>query len=156
MRKRRYQKGALSGTMDYIKLLPQAQDIPSIMETYIFIFFQNPYELTPSVQFARQGGQIWMRCYYAEKAGYGLGDALHMIKRLRDCWRAKKAMEDYKNILLGVLIISKRKQVKWVSNKSLKRILKSRSAPGLGRMLPNLHILFDTVFRAISAANRRP
>ena len=147
-------KRTLSGTMDYIKLLPQAfKDIPGIMKHTFSSASKSIQSLAPSVRNLQdEVDQYKDALYYAEKAGYGLGDAPY-DKALAGLQRAKKAMQDYKKKLLGV-DNEQNKASKSGSklNKSLKGTEKaSRGARiGLGRMLAT-SILFSTVFRAISA-----
>lgn len=147
-------KRTLSGTMDYIKLLPQAfKDIPSIMKHTFSSASKSIQSLTPSVRNLQDEVDRYKDAlYYAEKAGYGLGDAPY-DKALAGLQRAKKAMQDYKKKLLGVDNVQKKASKSGSKlNKSLKGTEKaSRGARmGLGRMLAT-SILFSTVFRAISA-----
>lgn len=147
-------KRTLSGTMDYIKLLPQAfKDIPSIMKHTFSSASKSIKSLTPSVRNLQDEVDRYKDAlYYAEKAGYGLGDAPY-DKALAGLQRAKKAMQDYKKKLLGVDNEQKKASKSGNKlNKSLKGTEKaSRGARmGLGRMLAT-SILFSTVFRAISA-----
>lgn len=147
-------KRTLSGTMDYIKLLPQAfKDIPSIMKHTFSSASKSIQNLTPSVRNLQDEVDRYKDAlYYAEKAGYGLGDAPY-DKALAGLQRAKKAMQDYKKKLLGVDNEQKKASKSGSKlNKSLKGTEKaSRGARiGLGRMLAT-SILFSTVFRAISA-----
>lgn len=147
-------KRTLSGTMDYIKLLPQAfKDIPSIMKHTFLSASKSIQSLTPSVRNLQDEVDRYKDAlYYAEKAGYGLGDAPY-DKALAGLQRAKKAMQDYKKKLLGVDNEQKKASKSGSKlNKSLKGTEKaSRGARiGLGRMLAT-SILFSTVFRAISA-----
>ena len=147
-------KRTLSGTMDYIKLLPQAfKDIPSIMKHTFSSASKSIKSLTPSVRNLQDEVDRYKDAlYYAEKAGYGLGDAPY-DKALAGLQRAKKAMQDYKKKLLGVDNEQKKASKSGSKlNKSLKGTEKaSRGARmGLGRMLAT-SILFSTVFRAISA-----
>lgn len=147
-------KRTLSGTMDYIKLLPQAfKDIPSIMKHTFSSASKSIKSLTPSVRNLQDEVDRYKDAlYYAEKAGYGLGDAAY-DKALAGLQRAKKAMQDYKKKLLGVDNEQKKASKSGSKlNKSLKGTEKaSRGARmGLGRMLAT-SILFSTVFRAISA-----
>lgn len=147
-------KRTLSGTMDYIKLLPQAfKDIPSIMKHTFSSASKSIQSLTPSVRNLQDEVDRYKDAlYYAEKAGYGLGDAPY-DKALAGLQRAKKAMQDYKKKLLGVDNEQKKASKSGSKlNKSLKDTEKaSRGARmGLGRMLAT-SILFSTVFRSISA-----
>lgn len=147
-------KRTLSGTMDYIKLLPQAfKDIPSIMKHTFSSASKSIQSLTPSVRNLQDEVDRYKDAlYYAEKAGYGLGDAPY-DKALAGLQRAKKAMQDYKKKLLGVDNEQKKASKSGSKlNKSLKGTEKaSRGARmGLGRMLAT-SILFSTVFRSISA-----
>lgn len=147
-------KRTLSGTMDYIKLLPQAfKDIPGIMKHTFSSASKSIQSLAPSVRNLQdEVDQYKDALYYAEKAGYGLGDAPY-DKALAGLQRAKKAMQDYKKKLLGVDNEQKKASKSGSKlNKSLKGTEKaSRGARmGLGRMLA-ISILFSTVFRAISA-----
>ena len=147
-------KRTLSGTMDYIKLLPQAfKDIPSIMKHTFSSASKSIQRLTPSVRNLQdEVDRDKDALYYAEKAGYGLGDAPY-DKALAGLQRAKKAMQDYKKKLLGVDNEQKKASKSGSKlNKSLKGTEKaSRGARmGLGRMLAT-SILFSTVFRSISA-----
>ena len=147
-------KRTLSGTMDYIKLLPRAfKDIPSIMKHTFSSASKSIQSLTPSVRNLQDEVDRYKDAlYYAEKAGYGLGDAPY-DKALAGLQRAKKAMQDYKKKLLGVDNVQKKASKSGSKlNKSLKGTEKaSRGARmGLGRMLAT-SILFSTVFRAISA-----
>lgn len=147
-------KRTLSGTMDYIKLLPQAfKDIPGIMKHTFSSASKSIQSLAPSVRnLQNEVDRYKDALYYAEKAGYGLGDAPY-DKALAGLQRAKKAMQDYKKKLLGVDNEQKKASKSGSKlNKSLKGTEKaSRVARiGLGRMLAT-SILFSTVFRAISA-----
>lgn len=147
-------KRTLSGTMDYIKLLPQAfKDIPGIMKHTFSSASKSIQSLAPSVRNLQDEVDRYKDAlYYAEKAGYGLGDAPY-DKALAGLQRAKKAMQDYKKKLLGVDNEQKKASKSGSKlNKSLKGTEKaSRVARiGLGRMLAT-SILFSTVFRAISA-----
>lgn len=147
-------KRTLSGTMDYIKLLPQAfKDIPGIMKHTFSSASKSIQSLSPSVRNLQdEVDQYKDALYYAEKAGYGLGDTPY-DKALAGLQRAKKAMQDYKKKLLGVDNEQKKASKSGSKlNKSLKGTEKaSRGARmGLGRMLAT-SILFSTVFRAISA-----
>lgn len=147
-------KRTLSGTMDYIKLLPQAfKDIPGIMKHTFSSASKSIQSFAPSVRNLQdEVDQYKDALYYAEKAGYGLGDAPY-DKALAGLQRAKKAMQDYKKKLLGVDNEQKKASKSGSKlNKSLKGTEKaSRGARiGLGRMLAT-SILFSTVFRAISA-----
>lgn len=147
-------KRTLSGTMDYIKLLPQAfKDIPGIMKHTFSSASKSIQSLTPSVRNLQDEVDRYKDAlYYAEKAGYGLGDAPY-DKALAGLQRAKKAMQDYKKKLLGVDNEQKKASKSGSKlNKSLKGTEKaSRGARmGLGRMLAT-SILFSTVFRSISA-----
>lgn len=147
-------KRTLSGTMDYIKLLPQAfKNIPSIMKHTFSSASKSIQSLTPSVRNLQDEVDRYKDAlYYAEKAGYGLGDAPY-DKALAGLQRAKKAMQDYKKKLLGVDNEQKKASKSGSKlNKSLKGTEKaSRGARmGLGRMLAT-SILFSTVFRSISA-----
>lgn len=147
-------KRTLSGTMDYIKLLPQAfKDIPGIMKHTFSSASKSIQSLAPSVRNLQdEVDQYKDALYYAEKDGYGLGDAPY-DKALAGLQRAKKAMQDYKKKLLGVDNEQKKASKSGSKlNKSLKGTEKaSRGARiGLGRMLAT-SILFSTVFRAISA-----
>nr|DAP52257.1 MAG TPA: minor tail protein [Caudoviricetes sp.] len=140
--------------MDYIKLLPQAfKDIPGIMKHTFSSASKSIQSLTPSVRNLQDEVDRYKDAlYYAEKAGYGLGDAPY-DKALAGLQRAKKAMQDYKKKLLGVDNEQKKASKSGSKlNKSLKGTEKaSRGARmGLGRMLAT-SILFSTVFRAISA-----
>lgn len=147
-------KRTLSGTMDYIKLLPQAfKDIPGIMKHTFSSASKSIQSLAPSVRNLQdEVDQYKDALYYAEKAGYGLGDAPY-DKALAGLQRAKKAMQDYKKKLLGVDNEQKKASKSGSKlNKSLKGTEKaSRGARmGLGRMLAT-SILFSAVFRTISA-----
>lgn len=147
-------KRTLSGTMDYIKLLPQAfKDIPGIMKHTFSSASKSIQSLAPSVRNLQdEVDQYKDALYYAEKAGYGLGDAPY-DKAFAGLQRAQKAMQDYKKNLLGVDNEQKKASKSGSKlNKSLKGTEKaSRGARiGLGRMLAT-SILFSTVFRAISA-----
>lgn len=144
----------LSSTMDYIKLLPQAfKDIPGIMKHTFSSASKSIQSLAPSVRNLQDEVDRYKDAlYYAEKAGYGLGDAPY-DKAFAGLQRAQKAMQDYKKNLLGVDNEQKKASKSGSKlNKSLKGTEKaSRGARiGLGRMLAT-SILFSTVFRAISA-----
>lgn len=147
-------KRTLSGTMDYIKLLPQAfKDIPGIMKHTFSSASKSIQSLSPSVRNLQDEVDRYKDAlYYAEKAGYGLGDAPY-DKALAGLQRAKKAMQDYKKKLLGVDNEQKKASKSGSKlNKSLKGTEKaSRGARmGIGRMLAT-SVLFSTVFHAISA-----
>nr|DAH04084.1 MAG TPA: minor tail protein [Caudoviricetes sp.] len=140
--------------MDYIKLLPQAfKDIPGIMKHTFSSASKSIQSLAPSVRNLQDEVDRYKDAlYYAEKAGYGLGDAPY-DKAFAGLQRAQKAMQDYKKNLLGVDNEQKKASKSGSKlNKSLKGTEKaSRGARiGLGRMLAT-SILFSTVFRAISA-----
>lgn len=140
--------------MDYIKLLPQAfKDIPGIMKHTFSSASKSIQSLAPSVRNLQDEVDRYKDAlYYAEKAGYGLGDAPY-DKAFAGLQRAQKAMQDYKKKLLGVDNEQKKASKSGSKlNKSLKGTEKaSRGARiGLGRMLAT-SILFSTVFRAISA-----
>ena len=147
-------KRTLSGTMDYIKLLPQAfKDIPGIMKHTFSSASKSIQSLSPSVRNLQDEVDRYKDAlYYAEKAGYGLGDAPY-DKALAGLQRAKNVMQDYKKKLLGVDNEQKKASKSGSKlNKSLKGTEKaSRGARiGIGRMLAT-SVLFSTVFRAISA-----
>lgn len=147
-------KRTLSGTMDYIKLLPQAfKDIPGIMKHTFSSASKSIQSLSPSIRNLQDEVDRYKDAlYYAEKAGYGLGDAPY-DKALAGLQRAKNAMQDYKKKLLGVDNEQKKASKSGSKlNKSLKGTEKaSRGARiGIGRMLAT-SVLFSTVFRAISA-----
>lgn len=147
-------KRTLSGTMDYIKLLPQAfRDIPSIMKHTFSSASRSVKSLAPNIRNLQDEVDRYKDAlYYAEKAGYGLGDAPY-DKAYAGLQRAKKAMQDYKKNLLGV-DNGQKKASKSGSrfNKTLKGTEKSSRGArmGLGRMLAT-SILFSAVFRTISA-----
>ena len=147
-------KRTLSGTMDYIKLLPQAfRDIPSIMKHTFSSASRSVKSLAPNIcNLQDEVDRYKDALYYAEKAGYGLGDAPY-DKAYAGLQRAKKAMQDYKKNLLGV-DNGQKKASKSGSrfNKTLKGTEKSSRGArmGLGRMLAT-SILFSAVFRTISA-----
>lgn len=147
-------KRTLSGTMDYIKLLPQAfKDIPGIMKHTFSSASKSIQSLSPSVRNLQDEVDRYKDAlYYAEKAGYGLGDAPY-DKALAGLQRAKKAMQDYKKNLLGVDNGQKKASKSGSKfNKTLKGTEKSSRGArmGLGRMLAT-SILFSAVFRTISA-----
>ena len=147
-------KRTLSGTMDYIKLLPQAfRDILSIMKHTFSSASRSVKSLAPNIRNLQDEVDRYKDAlYYAEKAGYGLGDAPY-DKAYAGLQRAKKAMQDYKKNLLGV-DNGQKKASKSGSrfNKTLKGTEKSSRGArmGLGRMLAT-SILFSAVFRTISA-----
>lgn len=147
-------KRTLSGTMDYIKLLPQAfRDIPSIMKHTFSSASRSVKSLAPNIRNLQDEVDRYKDAlYYAEKAGYGLGDAPY-DKAYAGLQRAKKAMQDYKKNLIGV-DNGQKKASKSGSrfNKTLKGTEKSSRGArmGLGRMLAT-SILFSAVFRTISA-----
>lgn len=147
-------KRTLSGTMDYIKLLPQAfRDIPSIMKYTFSSAAKSVKSLSPSIRNLQDEVDRYKDAlYYAEKAGYGLGDAPY-DKAYAGLQKATKAVQDYKKRLTGVNNEQKKASKSGNKlNKSLKGTEKSSHGArmGLGRMLAT-SILFSTVFRAISA-----
>lgn len=146
-------KRTLSSTMDYIKLLPQAfKDIPSIAKYAFSSVAKSVKQSSPKLRSLQDEIDRYTDAlYYAQQAGYGLGDAPY-DKAYKGLHKARQAAEAYKKQLLGV-----DKTQKKASNtgKKINRSLKdtNKSARGarmsLGKMLAT-SILFSTVFRAIS------
>lgn len=138
---------------DSLKILPQAfKDIPNIAKHAFSSVAKSAKQTSPRVQNLQDEIDRYTDAlYYAEKAGYGLGDAPY-DEAYKGLQKAKQAAEDYKRQLLGVDKTQKKAdKTEKKFNKSLKDT--SKSARGarmsIGRMLAT-SILFSTVFRAIS------
>ena len=146
-------KRALSSTMDYIKLLPQAfKDIPSIAKYAFSSVAKSVKQSSPKLRSLQDEIDRYTDAlYYAQQAGYGLGDAPY-DKAYKGLHKAKQAAEAYKKQLLGVDKTQKKASNTGNKfNKSLKDTNKSARGArmSLGKMLAT-SILFSTVFRAIS------
>lgn len=96
-------KRALSSTMDYIKLLPQAfKDIPSIAKYAFSSVAKSVKQSSPKLRSLQDEIDRYTDAlYYAQQAGYGLGDAPY-DKAYKGLHKAKQAAEAYKKQLLGV------------------------------------------------------
>jgi hypothetical protein len=146
-------KRTLSGTMDYIKLLPQAfKDIPSIAKYAFSSVAKTVKQSSPKLRSLQDEIDRYTDAlYYAQQAGYGLGDAPY-DKAYKGLHKAKQAAEAYKKQLLGVDKAQKKAgNTGKKFNKSLKDTNKSARGArmSLGKMLAT-SVLFSTVFRAIS------
>ena len=146
-------KRTLSGTMDYIKLLPQAfKDIPSIAKYAFSSVAKSVKQSSPKLRSLQDEIDRYTDAlYYAQQAGYGLGDAPY-DKAYKGLHKAKQAAEAYKKQLLGVDKAQKKAgNTGKKFNKSLKDTNKSARGArmSLGKMLAT-SVLFSTVFRAIS------
>lgn len=146
-------KRTLSSTMDYIKLLPQAfKDIPSIAKYAFSSVAKSVKQSSPKLRSLQDEIDRYTDAlYYAQQAGYGLGDAPY-DKAYKGLHKAKQAAEAYKKQLLGVDKTQKKASNTGNKfNKSLKDTNKSARGArmSLGKMLAT-SILFSTVFRAIS------
>lgn len=146
-------KRALSSTMDYIKLLPQAfKDIPSIAKYAFSSVAKSVKQSSPKLRSLQDEIDRYTDAlYYAQQAGYGLGDAPY-DKAYKGLHKAKQAAEAYKKQLLGVDKTQKKAgNTGKKFNKSLKDTNKSARGArmSLGKMLAT-SVLFSTVFRAIS------
>lgn len=141
------------GVKDSLKLLPKAfKDLPNIVKHSVSSASKFIQNLSP--QFRNLQDEIDRytdALYYAERAGYGLGDAPY-DEAYAGLQKAKRAAEDYKKQLLGI-DDNQKKTTKSGNkmNKSLKNTEKSAKGArmGMGRMLAT-SLLFSTVFRAIS------
>ena len=146
-------KRTLSSTMDYIKLLPQAfKDIPSIAKYAFSSVAKSVKQSSPKLRSLQDEIDRYTDAlYYAQQAGYGLGDAPY-DKAYKGLHKAKQAAEAYKKQLLGVDKTQKKASNTGNKfNKSLKDTNKSARGArmSLGKMLAT-SVLFSTVFRAIS------
>lgn len=146
-------KRTLSSTMDYIKLLPQAfKDIPSIAKYAFSSVAKSVKQSSPKLRSLQDEIDRYTDAlYYAQQAGYGLGDAPY-DKAYKGLHKAKQAAEAYKKQLLGVDKTQKKASNTGKKfNKSLKDTNKSARGArmSLGKMLAT-SVLFSTVFRAIS------
>ena len=146
-------KRTLSSTMDYIKLLPQTfKDIPSIAKYAFSSVAKSVKQSSPKLRSLQDEIDRYTDAlYYAQQAGYGLGDAPY-DKAYKGLHKAKQAAEAYKKQLLGVDKTQKKASNTGNKfNKSLKDTNKSARGArmSLGKMLAT-SILFSTVFRAIS------
>lgn len=146
-------KRALSSTMDYIKLLPQAfKDIPSIAKYAFSSVAKSVKQSSPKLRSLQDEIDRYTDAlHYAEQAGYGLGDAPY-DEAYKGLHKARQAAEAYKKQLLGVDKTQKKAgNTEKKFNKSLKDTNKSARGArmSLGKMLAT-SILFSTVFRAIS------
>lgn len=146
-------KRTLSSTMDYIKLLPQAfKDIPSIAKYAFSSVAKSVKQSSPKLRNLQDEIDRYTDAlYYAQQAGYGLGDAPY-DKAYKGLHKAKQAAEAYKKQLLGVDKTQKKASNTGNKfNKSLKDTNKSARGArmSLGKMLAT-SVLFSTVFRAIS------
>ena len=146
-------KRALSSTMDYIKLLPQAfKDIPSIAKYAFSSVAKSVKQSSPKLRSLQDEIDRYTDAlHYAEQAGYGLGDAPY-DEAYKGLHKARQAAEAYKKQLLGV---DKTRKKAGNTGKKFNKSLKdtNKSARGarmsLGKMLAT-SVLFSTVFRAIS------
>lgn len=146
-------KRALSSTMDYIKLLPQAfKDIPSIAKYAFSSVAKSVKQSSPKLRSLQDEIDRYTDAlHYAEQAGYGLGDAPY-DEAYKGLHKARQAAEAYKKQLLGVDKTQKKAgNTGKKFNKSLKDTNKSARGArmSLGKMLAT-SVLFSTVFRAIS------
>lgn len=146
-------KRALSSTMDYIKLLPQAfKDIPSIAKYAFSSVAKSVKQSSPKLRSLQDEIDRYTDAlHYAEQAGYGLGDAPY-DEAYKGLHKARQAAEAYKKQLLGVDKAQKKAgNTGKKFNKSLKDTNKSARGArmSLGKMLAT-SVLFSTVFRAIS------
>ena len=146
-------KRALSSTMDYIKLLPQAfKDIPSIAKYAFSSVAKSVKQSSPKLRSLQDEIDRYTDAlHYAEQAGYGLGDAPY-DEAYKGLHKARQAAEAYKKQLLGVDKVQKKAgNTGKKFNKSLKDTNKSARGArmSLGKMLAT-SVLFSTVFRAIS------
>lgn len=146
-------KRTLSSTMDYIKLLPQAfKDIPSIAKYAFSSVAKSVKQSSPKLRNLQDEIDRYTDAlYYAQQAGYGLGDAPY-DKAYKGLHKAKQAAEAYKKQSLGVDKTQKKASNTGNKfNKSLKDTNKSARGArmSLGKMLAT-SVLFSTVFRAIS------
>ena len=146
-------KRTLSSTMDYIKLLPQAfKDIPSIAKYAFSSVAKSVKQSSPKLRSLQDEIDRYTDAlYYAQQAGYGLGDAPY-DKAYKGLHKARQAAEAYKKQLLGVDKTQKKAgNTGKKFNKSLKDTNKSARGArmSLGKMLAT-SVLFSTVFRAIS------
>lgn len=146
-------KRTLSSTMDYIKLLPQAfKDIPSIAKYAFSSVAKSVKQSSPKLRSLQDEIDRYTDAlYYAQQAGYGLGDAPY-DEAYKGLHKARQAAEAYKKQLLGVDKAQKKAgNTGKKFNKSLKDTNKSARGArmSLGKMLA-ISVLFSTVFRAIS------
>lgn len=146
-------KRTLSSTMDYIKLLPQAfKDIPSIAKYAFSSVAKSVKQSSPKLRSLQDEIDRYTDAlYYAQQAGYGLGDAPY-DEAYKGLHKARQATEAYKKQLLGVDKAQKKAgNTGKKFNKSLKDTNKSARGArmSLGKMLAT-SVLFSTVFRAIS------
>lgn len=146
-------KRTLSSTMDYIKLLPQAfKDIPSIAKYAFSSVAKSVKQSSPKLRSLQDEIDRYTDAlYYAQQAGYGLGDAPY-DEAYKGLHKARQAAEAYKKQLLGVDKAQKKAgNTGKKFNKSLKDTNKSARGArmSLGKMLAT-SVLFSTVFRAIS------
>lgn len=147
-------KKTVKSTVDYMKMLPQSfKDLPKIVQYAFSSASKSIKSISPQVRNLQDEIDRYTDAlYYAEQAGYGLGDAPY-DEAYKGLQKAKKAAEDYKKQLLGVDDGQKKSSKSGNKlNKSLKNTEKSSKGArmGLGRMLAT-SLLFSTVFRAISA-----
>lgn len=150
----REMENTLVSLKDSLKLLPKSfKDLPLIMQTAFSSASKSIKSMSPKVRNLQDEIDKYTDAlYYAEKAGYGLGDAPYN-KAYKGLQKAKKAAEEYKKKLLGVDSSQKNANKSGNKfNKSLKDTQKSsnKARMSLGKMLA-MSVLFSTVFRAISA-----
>lgn len=147
-------KKTVKSTVDYMKMLPQSfKDLPKIVQYAFSSASKSIKSISPKVRNLQDEIDRYTDAlYYAEQAGYGLGDAPY-DEAYKGLQKAKKAAEDYKKQLISVDDGQKKSSKSGNKlNKSLKNTEKSSKGArmGLGRMLAT-SLLFSTVFRAISA-----
>lgn len=147
-------KKTVKSTVDYMKMLPQSfKDLPKIVQYAFSSASKSIKSISPKVRNLQDEIDRYTDAlYYAEQAGYGLGDAPY-DEAYKGLQKAKKAAEDYKKQLISVNDGQKKSSKSGNKlNKSLKNTEKSSKGArmGLGRMLAT-SLLFSTVFRAISA-----
>ena len=144
----------LVGLKDSLKLLPQSfKDLPTIMQSAFSSASKSVKSISPKVRNLQDDIDRYADAlYYAEQAGYGIGDAKYDEAYI-GLQRAKKAAEEYRKKLLGIDNGNKKATKSGNKfNKSLKKTEKSAKGAqmSLGRMLA-MSVLFSTVFQAISA-----
>ena len=146
-------KKTVKSTVDYMKMLPQSfKDLPKIVQYAFSSASKSIKSISPQVRNLQDEIDRYTDAlYYAEQAGYGLGDAPY-DEAYKGLQKAKKAAEDYKKQLLGVNSEQKKSSKSGNKlNKSLKNTEKSSKGAQmrLKRMLAT-SLLFSAVFRAIS------
>ncbi len=96
-------KSMLKNTVDYMKILPQAfRDIPNIAKTAFSSASRSIKSLSPSVRNLQDEIDRYTEAlYYAEKAGYSLGDAPY-DKAYAGLQRARQEAEEYKKLIVSL------------------------------------------------------